>query len=205
MLVNYLWLRFFVKMDTGFTRVHIEYREGNMAWCPICRAEYREGFNVCSTCKCQLEETLVEEEEEAEQVVDISEDNLEYILNVRDEIEASLIESILNGNGIAVVKKYCDAGGYVNIYMGTSATGMDIYVSRKNYEIAKEIIKADVDVANREELEETEEEKAIFKEEKKLLQKKRSIKAWIALLFLIPGIAIIIYAAIYGIIRILFK
>lgn len=175
-----------------------------MAWCPICRAEYREGFYVCSTCNCQLEQTLVEEGKD-EQPVEISEDNQEYLLNVRDEIEASLIESVLNGSGIAMVKKYCDAGGYVNIYMGTSVTGIDIYVSSKNYDIAKELIEADIDVANREELEITEEEKAIFNETKNLQQRKRSIKAWIAILFLTPGFVIIIYAAIFGIIEALSK
>ena len=35
-----------------------------MPWCPKCKAEYREGFTECSTCRVPLVDTLPEENEE---------------------------------------------------------------------------------------------------------------------------------------------
>lgn len=162
-----------------------------MAWCPNCKAEYREGFDVCKKCECSLVEKL---EEENEEEMTTYENHDVFLINTRDDIEASVIEGILSASNIAVTIKYRDAGGYLNIYMGNSVMGTDIYVSEKDYELAKEIISAEIDAQSEEYIEESEEEKSIFEKEIKVVQKKRSLKAWIVIWLITPGLlSILVY------------
>lgn len=73
-----------------------------------------------------------------------------------------------------MVKKYCDGGSYINMVMGSTVTGIDIYVSRNNYQLAREIVDGDIEGTHREELEITSDEKQIFEDAKVMEQKKRS-------------------------------
>lgn len=54
--------------------------------------------------------------------------------------EASIIESMLAEEGIPVLKKSKGSGAYLEIYMGQSITGWDIYVPEQGLEHAREII-----------------------------------------------------------------
>jgi hypothetical protein len=157
--------------------------EGKMAWCPVCKTEYREGFEVCSDCNSKL----VKELEVADKNTDY--DHEAYLITVNDEIEADVLESLLNSNGIPVLRKYREAGGYLSIYMGNSTSGIDIYVPSKLHSIAKELIDKGNEADLGEDSIQSEEEKELFFEEEKKVQQKRSFRAWIVLLFFVPGLA----------------
>lgn len=63
-----------------------------------------------------------------------------YLMTVGEDMKAEIIEEELKKAGIPLMKKYREGGGYLNIYMGKSMYGVDLYVSRKSYEIAREIL-----------------------------------------------------------------
>ncbi len=57
-----------------------------MPWCPICKNEYKEGYEVCADCGCKLMDSIGEEmtaffgpEKEADAIVDyLSENGIDY-------------------------------------------------------------------------------------------------------------------------------
>ena len=184
-----------------------------MAWCPICKAEYREGFTVCSGCDCDLVNELENDksEEKNEELIALYNEQV-YLMNVRDEIEATVIESLLKDNSISVLKKFNESSGYISIVMGSSPTGIDIYVSQRNYIEAKAIIEAEI-VSEEEEnsfdsdFGENIEDESVSEEDEspRLVEQLRrfyhnkKVKAWIAILVLLPlgiGFLTSIYFAI---------
>lgn len=61
-------------------------------FCPVCKAEYREGFTRCSDCDVDLVDTLPEEPEEE---IDPDAKFVE-VLRTRNSTDIVLIESILD-------------------------------------------------------------------------------------------------------------
>mgnify|MGYP000495693716 CR=1 FL=1 len=120
-----------------------------MPWCPKCKVEYREGFRECSDCKSELINELEQDEnapksgqEDMEVLVgDDTNDTITFLVNAKDEIEFSIIESKLKQAAIPVLKKYKESGGYLTIYMGNTPFGIDVYVPSKLLKIAREIIR----------------------------------------------------------------
>jgi hypothetical protein len=55
-------------------------------------------------------------------------------------IDAELIINLLHNNNITCFKKSRGSGGYMNIYMGYSVYGEDIYVDRTDYEKANQLL-----------------------------------------------------------------
>lgn len=66
--------------------------------------------------------------------------NLIKVTSVANNIEAELIINLLLNNNIQCLKKSKEAGEYMNIYMGYSVFGEDIYVNEKDYQAAMELI-----------------------------------------------------------------
>ena len=64
------------------------------------------------------------------------------LTNVRTEIEAELLQDILQHEGIAVMIKEHGSGGYSKIYMGISLFGETLYVNDYDYPRAVELIQA---------------------------------------------------------------
>jgi len=153
-----------------------------MMYCPICKSEFRNGFEFCSTCKCSLVEELPEEERKEP----LNEREV-FLTNVRDEYEADMIESILSSNCIKASRKHREAGGYLSIYMGNSVLGMDIYVLESAYEAAKELIETEQEARVEEDNKEFVEEQTLYKQEEIIRNKRRSMKAWMILLFFSSG------------------
>ena len=123
-----------------------------------------------------------------------------YLITVSGEMEASIVETLLTSNNIPVLRKYREAGAYLKIYMGNSTAGIDLYVPSELYNIAKELIEKENEADLSEDNIQSEEEKELlFIEEKKILR-RRSIRAWIILLFFVSGIAV---ALIYYLIMLL--
>ncbi len=116
-----------------------------MPWCPQCRAEYREGFKTCSDCDTDLVDKL--EEIEKNDDTDAEYDQETHLTSVSNRIEAEIIETLLNSNGVPVRKKSRGAGGFLDIYMGAiSNFGIDLYVPSKLLEEAKEIIASNPEI-----------------------------------------------------------
>lgn len=62
------------------------------------------------------------------------------LVNVRNEHEANIVESILNAEQIPSLRKHKYAGSYLNIQMGMSDYGMDIYVPESLLAMAKDLL-----------------------------------------------------------------
>jgi hypothetical protein len=68
-------------------------------YCPICKAEYREGFFKCADCMAPLVESLPPEEPEPiPEYVDLQE-----VMSSFDSGEIEMIKSILDVNNISCV------------------------------------------------------------------------------------------------------
>lgn len=165
-------------------------------YCPNCKSEFRDGLEFCSTCNCTLVEELTDEETK-DVPIELLNENEVFLINLRNEYEADIIESILGSNSIKSSRKHRDAGGYLSIYMGNSIEGVDIYVLESEYEVAMELVKTEQEVSLEEDNEAVDEEQTLFKEEEIISNKRRSMKAWIILLFFTSGFSVL---AIYLII-----
>lgn len=110
-----------------------------------------------------------------------------YLINVADEHEADLVESILLTEGIPVQRKHREGGDYMAIYMGMSRFGIDLFVPEDKLEVAEGLLKGDaMDMPE----EAPEDDTAI--EAEKYEAKRRGI-VWIILMYLfLPVIAAII-------------
>ena len=64
------------------------------------------------------------------------------LTNVRTQIEAELLQDLLQQEGIAVMIKEHGSGGYSKIYMGISLFGETLYVNDYDYPRAVELIQA---------------------------------------------------------------
>ena len=62
------------------------------------------------------------------------------MVTVSNNIEAEMIEALLNSLKIPVLKKYREAGDYLKVYMGGTNFGVDLYVPSKLLENAKDCI-----------------------------------------------------------------
>jgi hypothetical protein len=151
----------------------------------VCKSEYREGFDYCTTCQCNLVEKLPEDKNDS--AVEL-EEQVTLLINVRDENEANMVEEILIFNGIKVSKKYKEAGAYLSVYMGDSVYGVDLYVLESKYEAAKELIETECDMSTEDNNEASAEEQELYKHEVIRINKRRSMYAWIILLFFTPAL-----------------
>ncbi|HYE80548.1 MAG TPA: DUF2007 domain-containing protein [Clostridia bacterium] len=101
-----------------------------------------------------------------------------FVSNVADEQEADMVESVLGAEGIPVQRKHKEAGGYLEVYMGMSRYGIDLFVPEEALELAKGILNAEA-IDMPEEIGSEEVKKAAVKYE----VKRRSI-VWIILTYL---------------------
>ncbi len=102
-------------------------------YCPNCKKEYETGITVCPDCNKDLK-TLLPEEDEVYSTDPVK------VTSAANDIDAGLIMNLLINNNIPCFKKDNGAGGYMNVYMGYSVYGEDIYVDRRDYEAALELI-----------------------------------------------------------------
>ncbi len=102
------------------------------------------------------------------------------LASVPNEIEAGMIETLLTEENIPVIKKQRGAGQYLEIYMGMSTYGVDLYVAEEHLELAKALIGQ-----TQEQNGELDEEMA---QANKQRQKTRRIRSWLILLLVVPGL-----------------
>jgi hypothetical protein len=80
-------------------------------YCPICRAEYREGFFKCADCKVPLVEGLPQEEPEPiPEYVDLQE-----VMATFDSGEIEMAKSLLDVNNISCVVDGQNFAGFGNM------------------------------------------------------------------------------------------
>ncbi|MCX7749443.1 MAG: DUF2007 domain-containing protein [Clostridia bacterium] len=151
-----------------------------MPWCPKCRTEYQEGFEVCNDCNT----TLIEELEPLTEKV-LEGDYAAYLMSASDEIESKILESLLEANEIPVLKKYKEAGSYMNIYMGMTVTGIDLYVPHSLLPKAQELVSD----SQKEQAQPVEEEQDQSYQQDFLKRRRR--KVWLLL-------AILLWSSILG-------
>ncbi len=104
-------------------------------YCPNCKKEYEAGITVCPDCKKEL--TARQPEDGG---VDSAASDPVKVTSAANDIDAGLIMNLLINNNIPCFKKDLGAGGYMNVYMGYSVYGEDIYVDRKDYAAALDLI-----------------------------------------------------------------
>lgn len=156
-----------------------------MPWCPKCRNEYREGFESCSDCGGALVEELPEEtaldkagEDEADTPV--------FLVSAADNFEADIMEAKLEAYGVPVLKKHRETGGYLQVYMGASPFGLDLYVPSKLLDKAREILEPVPETETEEYEPESPQEQEELEEEYE--NRKERSRNWLFLLFGIPAL-----------------
>ncbi|MBM7614059.1 hypothetical protein [Alkaliphilus hydrothermalis] len=172
-----------------------------MPWCPKCKSEYREGFSKCNNCDLDLVEALEgDKRENINGEKDYSGEAL--LITVGDDNIASIIEAKLKHFNIPVLKRYKESGGYMNIYMGNTAFGIDLYVPAAALEEALGLIEDDVQLLEEhfdEPIEvEYDEDDAEFVA---LFEKKKRTRGLFILLLLTPGILWILVSIILRLVR----
>ncbi len=63
-----------------------------------------------------------------------------FLIGAADEIEAGIIETLLRSSQIPVLKKYREAGAILQIFMGMTSFGIDLYVPANCLEQAEELL-----------------------------------------------------------------
>ncbi len=104
-----------------------------MPWCPKCKAEYREGFTECSTCRVPLVDTLPEENEENKKPEENEENKKpeEFVLpdgmekpiavyTAKNRLEAEMVCDMLRENDIVVLHRPA-AFRQIQAYSGADA------------------------------------------------------------------------------------
>ncbi len=115
-----------------------------------------------------------------------------FVANARDQIEAGMLESMLSEAGIPVLKKSKGSGAYMEVYMGISHTGIDLYVPETSLKEAVQIIEETAYIPVQSEVE-GEAESIRVDIESKRRQGKRLV-IWLYLAPLLLGVIYIIFS-----------
>lgn len=123
--------------------------------CPNCKCEYVEGITHCPDCDVDLIEPE-KTDSTSQQNTPLKPMEPVKLTSVDNNINAELLVNLLENNGIPCFTSDPAAGQYLNLYMGYSVYGTDIYVNKDDYMIAKQLLEqlsADNDEEFEEEIE----------------------------------------------------
>ena len=104
-------------------------------YCLKCNKVIKDKNTVCPECGSELTDLIPEAEPfrlEAMKPV--------KLVTVVNNYDAGIILNLLESNDIPCLKKDKFTGGYMNLLMGFSVYGQDIYVDEEDYERAMELI-----------------------------------------------------------------
>lgn len=106
-----------------------------MSFCPKCRTEYINGIVTCADCGLPLVDKLEEQPD-----LPLREEEPVFLTTLSDSFYANYIEAYLKENQIPVLKKHHGAGAYVEVVMGNSSLGIDLYVRASDFEKAVQLL-----------------------------------------------------------------
>lgn len=116
-----------------------------------------------------------------------------FLVSAANNFEAEILEGKLEAYGVPVMKQHKDAGGYLQIYMGASPFGIDLYVPSMLLEKAKEILQSIPEVIEDDSVnvqKELEEERELQEESDKRKERSRN---WLFLLLTIPVLVYLLF------------
>ena len=70
----------------------------------------------------------------------LKDNDLDFLTTVNDRVYLSIVESVLEDNGIPYIVKDRGCGTVVKVVMGYSIFGADVFVLKKDFEKASELI-----------------------------------------------------------------
>lgn len=114
------------------------------------------------------------------------------IYSAPDAISGEMIQNLLHNEGIECYKKELETGNFMNIYMGYSVFGEEIYVNAMDEKAAREILKV-LEPENQEDGEDLTEQDIYHNVP---FYKNRRILVWIFLSFLGGG-TLLLYVLTY--------
>ena len=126
------------------------------------------------------------------------------LMTAKDEIQANIVESLLKVYGIPIRRVFKGNDVFGKVVMGLTVNGIDLYVPSSALSEARGLIDnvapegEDPEIVGEEEIKEIESMKERY-------DNKRTSRAWISMLFLIPGVVILAAAAIYWVISLFTK
>ncbi len=120
-----------------------------------------------------------------------------FLVNTYDSIEEGMLASILAEAGIPVLKKAKGSGAYMEIFMGISNTGMDLYVPLASLAEASQLIGLEMGLKEKQ-------EKGMEDQEPVDLDRKRRVgKRLITFTYLVPLVLGLFYIVISGLMKLL--
>ena len=115
-----------------------------------------------------------------------------FVTSVANQQEAVMVESMLGAEGIPVQQKHKEAGGIMEVYMGMSHYGIDLFVPEDALDVAKAILDSEViDMPEEVGIEED------IKASEKYEHKRKGIVRVILMYLFIPIVAAILWNIIY--------
>lgn len=176
-----------------------------MPKCPKCNAEINEDVMVCPACNCDLQEPT------EGQLGDAEPEETALLMTAKDELQANIVESLLDAYDIPLRRAYKGNDSFGRVFMGLTVNGIDLFVPKSKLEEAAGIIEnempEEVEVTNEgmdeavEELEMEPDDEPLMEKLEQKYENRRRIRAWIALLLFIPGIAWLLVIAISWLIK----
>lgn len=103
-----------------------------MAFCPKCRAEYREQYARCSDCGVALVPTLPPEPDTREDYA--------YLCSIQDGPVGEAELGVLRTCDIPYFKRYPDSGAISALYTGRSLTGIEVFVPVRCLDEARRVL-----------------------------------------------------------------
>lgn len=114
-----------------------------MPWCPKCKAEYREGFTECSTCRVPLVDGLPEENAASKREKFVLPDGMEkpiVVYTAKNRLEATTICDMLHENDVVAYDRPASFGQIVDYTGADSRFGLSIIVDASQTARARELI-----------------------------------------------------------------
>ncbi|MFA9464753.1 MAG: DUF2007 domain-containing protein [Velocimicrobium sp.] len=105
-------------------------------YCPNCKQTYVDGITTCTDCG----EPLIEIPDKEVAYEEVTAMDAVKLISVDNTINAELVLNLLRNNDIPCYAKDNGIGGYMNIYMGYSIFGKEIYVDKSDFAHATEVL-----------------------------------------------------------------
>lgn len=133
------------------------------------------------------------EEEKGMEITNESQVDKAFLITAGDSAEADLLESRLNVNAIPVLRKYRGSGAFLNVALGKTSFGIDLYVPSDRLEEAQELITSGEGIEDEEILSDPSfSDESLAKANEDFLEKLDRRAKWMGIAFL-AAIIILIY------------